>query len=146
MVKINTTKATEEFKPEIAVTVNKSLDIITNRNDYYIVKNCIEHSEENSNIDILYSDEDKIEETLENRCEPHFKPDFAPETLACHNYITHFVVLKKELMDKLVGFRKEYNGAQDFDLVLRASEETNNIIHISNISIIYVSNVYHGIT
>ena len=96
---------------------------------YEIVK-CIN---ENPKVEFIYSDEDKIEETLENRCEPHFKPDFAPETLACHNYITHFVVLKKELMDKLGGFRKEYNGAQDFDLVLRASEETNNIIHISKV-------------
>lgn len=96
---------------------------------YEIVK-CIN---ENPNVEFIYSDEDKINETIENRGGPHFKPDFAPETLAAHNYITHFVVLKKELMAKLGGFRKEYNGAQDFDLVLRASEETDKIIHIPKI-------------
>ena len=96
---------------------------------YEIVK-CIN---ENKNVEFIYTDEDKIDENFTMRYEPHFKPDFAPDTLASHNYITHLVVLKKELMDKLEGFRKECNGAQDFDLVLRASEKTNNIIHISKI-------------
>jgi len=88
---------------------------------------------ENSEVDFIYTDEDKIEEVVGNRCDPHFKPDFAPDTLACHNYITHFVIMKKELMDKIGGFRDEYNGAQDFDLVLRASELTNNIVHIPKV-------------
>ncbi len=88
---------------------------------------------ENPDVEFIYTDEDKIEESIENRCDPHFKPDFSPDTLACHNYITHFVVLKKSLMDKLDGFRSEYNGAQDFDLVLRASEITNNIVHIPKV-------------
>lgn len=88
---------------------------------------------ENPEVEFIYTDEDKIEEVVGNRCDPHFKPDYAPDTLACHNYITHFVVMKTELIKKLGGFRKEYNGAQDFDLVLRASEETNNIIHIPKV-------------
>lgn len=96
---------------------------------YEIVK-CINN---NPTVEFIYTDEDKINETIENRCDPHFKPDFAPDTLSSHNYITHLVVLKKKLMDKLGGFRKEYNGAQDFDLVLRASEETDNIVHIPKI-------------
>ena len=96
---------------------------------YEIVK-CIN---ENPLVEFIYTDEDKIRGTINNRCEPHFKPDFAPETLACHNYITHLVCIKKELMDKIKGFRQEYNGAQDFDLVLRATELTNRIIHIPKI-------------
>ena len=97
---------------------------------YEIVK-CIN---ENPEVEFIYTDEDKIENTLENRCDPHFKPDFAPDTLASNNYITHFVVMKKELMvDKIGGFREEYNGAQDFDLVLRASELSKNIVHISKV-------------
>ena len=96
---------------------------------YEIVK-CIN---ENPNVEFIYTDEDKIDEKFTMRYEPHFKSDFAPDTLASHNYITHLVVLKKELMDKLGGFRKECNGAQDFDLVIRASEQTNNIIHISKV-------------
>ena len=97
---------------------------------YEIVK-CIN---ENPEVEFIYTDEDKIENTLENRCDPHFKPDFAPDTLSANNYITHFVIMKKELMvDKIGGFRDEYNGAQDFDLVLRASELTKNIVHISKV-------------
>jgi GT2 family glycosyltransferase len=97
---------------------------------YEIVK-CIN---ENPEVEFIYTDEDKIEEKLTNRCDPHFKPDFSPDTLASNNYITHFVVMTKELMvDKIGGFRKEYNGSQDFDLVLRASELTQNIVHISKV-------------
>jgi GT2 family glycosyltransferase len=97
---------------------------------YEIVK-CIN---ENPEVEFIYTDEDKIEEKLKNRCDPHFKPDFSPDTLSSNNYITHFVVMTKELMvDKIGGFRKEYNGAQDFDLVLRASELTKNIVHIPKV-------------
>ena len=99
---------------------------------YEIVK-CIN---ENPDVEFIYTDEDKIAGTwsLENRHDPHFKPDFAPDTLSSNNYITHFVVMSKSLMvDKLQGFRKEYNGAQDFDLVLRASEQTDKIVHISKV-------------
>lgn len=104
-------------------------DVLSNFALYEIVKTI----NENAEVDFIYSDEDKIEGETGKRHAPHFKPDFAPDTLACHNYITHFVVMKSELINKLGGFRKEYNGAQDFDLVLRASEETKNIIHIPKI-------------
>ena len=97
---------------------------------YEIVK-CIN---ENPEVEFIYTDEDKIENTIDKRCDPHFKPDFAPDTLSANNYITHFVIMKKELMvDKIGGFRDKYNGAQDFDLVLRASELTKNIVHISKV-------------
>ncbi|MBP3596592.1 MAG: glycosyltransferase [Clostridia bacterium] len=88
---------------------------------------------ENPKVEFIYTDEDKIESSIENRFSPYFKPDFSPDTLASHNYITHLVVMKKELINRLGGFRDEYNGAQDFDLVLRASEQTKNIIHIPKI-------------
>lgn len=104
-------------------------DVIPKFALYEIVKTI----NENPDVQFIYTDEDKIEGTIDKRCDPHFKPDFAPDTLACHNYITHFVIMRKDLMDKLGGFRKEYNGAQDFDLVLRASEETSNIIHIPKV-------------
>lgn len=55
---------------------------------------------ENKNAEFIYSDEDKIDEAKE-RFEPYFKPDYSPETLLCNNYITHFVVVKKELIDKM---------------------------------------------
>ena len=96
---------------------------------YEIVKTINEHPE----VEFIYTDEDKIEGTKDKRCDPHFKPDFAIDTLRSNNYITHLSIFKKELMDKLGGFRDEYNGAQDFDIIIRVAEITNKIIHIPKI-------------
>lgn len=84
------------------------------------------------NIDVIYTDEDKIDEQGE-RFEPYFKPDFSQETLECNNYITHFVVVKKELLKKVGMLNSKFNGAQDFDFVLRATEKANKVVHISKI-------------
>ena len=85
---------------------------------------------ENPEVEFIYSDEDKLETTKGPRYGVFFKPDFSPYTLNSANYICHFSVFKKELMDKLGGFRSEYDGSQDFDIVARASELTKNIVHI----------------
>ena len=87
----------------------------------------------NPNVEFLYSDEDKINGKVEKRFDPYFKPDFSPDSLNSNNYICHFSVFKKELMDKLGGFRSEYDGAQDFDIILRMTEITKNIVHIPKI-------------
>lgn len=67
----------------------------------------------------LYSDEDKCEEEGKRFYDPHFKTDFNLDLLLTNNYICHFLMMKRELIQEL-GLRKEYDGAQDFDLVLRA--------------------------
>lgn len=77
---------------------------------------------EESDYAFLYSDEDKGDEDLSHFFEPNVKPDFNFDYLLTNNYICHFLVMKAELMKKL-QFRKEYDGAQDFDLVLRAAGE-----------------------
>lgn len=87
---------------------------------------------ENKKIDMIYSDEDKINLKGE-RCDPNFKSDFAPDSLLSSNYICHFTVLRKSIMDKIGGFRIGYEGAQDYDLFLRFTEQTNNIYHIPKI-------------
>ena len=96
---------------------------------YEIVK-CIN---ENPNVEFIYTDEDKIMRTKENRVDPYFKPDFSPDTLRANNYITHFSVFRKDIMDKLGGERSKYDGAQDYDLILRMSEIAKNIVHIPKI-------------
>lgn len=88
---------------------------------------------ENPKAEFIYSDEDKLETKIGPRYGVFFKPDFSPYTLNSANYICHFSIFKKELMDKLVGFRSEYDGSQDFDIVARASELTNSIEHISKV-------------
>ena len=97
---------------------------------YEVVK-CIN---ENPDVEFIYTDEDKISGKNWERKDPYFKPDFSIDTLRCNNYITHFTIFKKELLkDKIGGFRDKYNGAQDFDVVLRASENTDKIVHIPKI-------------
>lgn len=104
-------------------------DLLPEFSLFEIVK-CIN---KNPNVEFIYTDEDKIEEKGGKRYDPYFKSDFAPDTLRANNYICHFSVYKKELMNKLKGFKEGYDGAQDYDLILRMSENTNNIIHIPRI-------------
>ena len=88
---------------------------------------------ENPDVEFLFSDEDKIDDNYKNRFEPYFKSDYGPDSLNSINYICHFSVFKKELMDKLEGFRSKYDGAQDYDIILRMTEFTQNIVHIPKI-------------
>ena len=88
---------------------------------------------ENKEAEFIYTDEDKLLEEKENRMSPHFKQDYAPDTLMSYNYICHFSIFKKSLMDRLGGFRKEFDGSQDYDLIFRATEQANKIIHIPKI-------------
>lgn len=83
--------------------------------------------------EFIYSDEDKLTEDGERRFDPFFKPDFSPDMLLAFNYITHFVVIKKSLLDEVGYFRKEFNGAQDYDLFLRLTEKAKKVGHISDI-------------
>ena len=84
------------------------------------------------NVDFIYSDEDKLD-IRGSRCEPHFKSDFAPDTLLGINYICHFAVLRTSLVRYLGGFTVGLEGVQDHDLFLRVSEQTKNIYHIPKI-------------
>ena len=72
--------------------------------------------------DILYTDEDKVSGDLSEHMDPNFKPDWSPDLFYSHNYITHFFVVKKEIIDKIGGFRSEYDGSQDYDLMFRCIE------------------------
>lgn len=86
-----------------------------------------------THADIIYSDEDKLSDDGKERQSPFFKPDWSPDMLLGVNYITHFLVVKKTLIDQVRGLRAEYNGAQDYDLLLRLTELTDKIIHIPKI-------------
>ena len=82
--------------------------------------------------DFLYSDEDFISESGE--CSnPHFKPDFSPDLLLSHNYITHLACFKRALFEAVGGFRSGFDGAQDYDLFLRMTERTEKIHHIPKV-------------
>ena len=83
--------------------------------------------------EVIYTDEDKVTTDLEEHFKPHFKPDFNLDLLRSNNYICHFFVAKKELIERVGAFRKEFNGAQDYDLILRCTEEAENIVHVPKI-------------
>lgn len=87
---------------------------------------------ENKNLDFIYSDEDKLDENGD-RVEPFFKPDWSPDYFMSTMYTCHLGVYRKSLIDKVGGFRKGYEGSQDYDLVLRVTELTKNIYHIPQI-------------
>lgn len=83
--------------------------------------------------DLIYSDEDKLDMKTGKYFMPHFKPDFNIDLLRSVNYICHLCIVKRELADRLGGLLPEMNGAQDHDYILRAVEQTENIVHISKV-------------
>lgn len=85
-----------------------------------------------SKADILYSDEDKIDEKG-NRKFPFLKPDWSPDLLHCQMYIGHLFIFRKALFEQVGGFRSEYNGSQDYDLACRMTEITSNVHHIPKV-------------
>lgn len=102
-------------------------DELTSDALYEVVKNLQE-----TKYDLIYSDEDKLEMDG-TPCEPFFKPDWSPDLLLSINYISHFGVYRRKLVNELGGFREGFDGSQDYDLVLRFTEKTQSIKHIPKI-------------
>lgn len=88
---------------------------------------------QNKNVDIIYSDEDKLSDDGKERLLPFFKPDWSPDLLLGVNYITHFTVVRKSFLESVGLLRSKCDGAQDYDLLLRLTEKTKNIVHIPKI-------------
>ncbi len=84
------------------------------------------------NADMIYSDEDKITQEGK-RCNPFFKPGWSPDLFLSQMYTCHFGVYRKRHIDEIGGFRKGFDGSQDYDLILRLTEKTNEIFHIPKI-------------
>ncbi len=96
-------------------------DDLLEENALYEMAAIIEREREKGNeLQIIYSDEDKCNGDGTEYYDPNYKEDFNLDLLLSNNYICHFMVMKRELVQSL-GLRKEYEGAQDFDLVLRGA-------------------------
>lgn len=97
---------------------------------YYVALEILNHPD----VQIIYSDEDKIT-TDGYRLDPYFKPDFGPDLLCSHNFVSHLGVYKTELIKTVGGFRKDFVGSQDWDLVLRCLDviQHHQIRHIPRI-------------
>ena len=86
---------------------------------------------EDGSIDALYCDEDFLNEEGEFVA-PHFKSDFNLDLLRCHNYITHLLAVRAAFAKELM-LRSAFDGAQDYDFLLRLVERTTNIVHIPDV-------------
>lgn len=82
--------------------------------------------------DMIYSDEDKLDEAGAH-VEVHCKPDYSPDYFFSINYLCHFSVFRRVLLEQIGGFRQGFDGAQDYDLQLRATEHTDKIAHIPKV-------------
>ena len=80
--------------------------------------------------DVIYSDEDRITQDGRRHMDPHYKPDYCPDTLISDNYMCHLTVIRKSLLEKVGGMRTGFDGSQDHDLFLRVTEKTDRIEHL----------------
>ena len=88
---------------------------------------------EEKDADFIYTDENTFHDTINDAYNPHYKPDFAPDTLRSNNYICHLTVFSDELYKKVGGFRKDFEGSQDYDMILRLTEQAKHIVHIPKV-------------
>lgn len=94
---------------------------------------CVYELNHDQSIDVLYTDEDKIDMAGKEHFMPHFKTDFNIDMLCSVNYICHLFVVKREILQKVGMLNSEFDGAQDYDFVLRCVEIASNIKHIPKI-------------
>lgn len=99
-------------------------------NALYEIASALEKEPE---TEVLYTDEDKVRGEQLEHFQPHLKPDFNEDLLRSNNYICHFFVVKRTLLQKVGGMRKEFDGAQDYDFIFRCTEAAGKICHIPEI-------------
>lgn len=94
---------------------------------------CAKALEQQPDTDLIYSDEDKVSMNGRRYFEPHFKSDYNPDLLCSMNYFCHLVVVRRLLTEQTGLLREEFDGAQDYDFVLRCVEHTDRIVHIPRV-------------
>ena len=93
---------------------------------YYYMKAICEE-----NADYIYCDECTFHgDSIDNMITLHFKPDYSPDNLCANNYICHFSVFSKELLDSTELFRSQFDGSQDHDMILRLTARAKHIVHV----------------
>lgn len=93
----------------------------------------IHYLQEHPDTDLLYTDEDKVTFDSAHYFQPHFKPDFNLDLLRSNNYICHLLVVKRTLFEAAGPYREAFDGAQDYDFILRCCEKADKIGHIPKI-------------
>ena len=124
----NTNRAFAMTKGEFVGLLDHD-DLLAPNALYEIVKILQDHPQ----ADALYTDEDKVTTELDEHFQPHLKPDFNLDLLRSNNYICHFFVVQKSIVEKAGGFRKEFDGAQDYDFIFRCTENAGEVLHVPEI-------------
>lgn len=112
-------------------------DVLTENALYEVVA-----SLQDTQYDLLYSDEDRMSENGSHYMEPRFKPDFDIDLLRSYNYIAHLLVVRRSLLLEVGGFRGQYDGAQDYDMLFLCAEKKIEICHIANV--LYHKRIHEG--
>ena len=135
----NTNAALSEARGDYVAFLDQD-DIIEPDALFHIVE------EINTGARLIYTDEDKYDSRKDRYLRPFRKPDFDRELLLSNNYICHFLVVDRELVQEVGGLRSEYDGAQDHDLILRCVDrlERSQIAHIGRI--LYHWRIHDGST
>ena len=124
----NTNRAFSMAKGEFMGLLDHD-DLLAPNALYEIVQALQDHPQ----ADALYTDEDKVTTELDEHFQPHLKPDFNLDLLRSNNYICHFFVVRRSIVEKAGGFRKEFDGAQDYDFIFRCTENARAVLHVPEI-------------
>lgn len=121
-------------------------DDLLAKNALYEMVSCLNraYSEEERALALIYSDEDKINGDGTVHSRPHFKPDYNREFLRRNNYFCHLLMVSAKLLEKAGGLNKEYDGAQDYDFVLRCVDAGAIVRHVPKI--LYHWRIHEGST
>ena len=124
----NTNRAFAMTKGEFVGLLDHD-DLLAPNALYEIVKILQDHPQ----ADALFTAEDKVTTELDEHFQPHLKPDFNLDLLRSNNYICHFFVVQKSIVEKAGGFRIEFDGAQDYDFIFRCTENAGEVLHVPEI-------------
>lgn len=124
----NTNRAFSMAKGEFMGLLDHD-DLLAPNALYEIVQALQDHPQ----ADALYTDEDKVTTELDEHFQPHLKSDFNLDLLRSNNYICHFFVVRRSIVEKAGGFRKEFDGAQDYDFIFRCTENAREVLHVPEI-------------
>ena len=132
-----------DFPLQISDNTNKALELVSGDwvafmdHDDLLTPDafyeCVKAINQNENVDMIYTDEDKISMDGKIYFQPHFKSDFNIDMLRGTNYFCHLTVVKKGLYEKAGNLNGEFDGAQDYDFVLRCVEHAKNVVHIPKV-------------
>nr|MCR5467572.1 glycosyltransferase [Lachnospiraceae bacterium] len=142
-ISINTNQGFEKAMGEYVALIDHD-DIITPNALFEMVKKISEYDEADRKFAIVYSDEDKISGAPYEYSRPHFKPDFNEEFVRRNNYFCHFLMFSKNLVDLTGGLNNDFDGAQDYDFVLRCLKEGAKPTHVPKI--LYHWRIHEGST